>query len=87
MESLGRKDYLASCQRMLISSSHIEDIDSPFVLVDEEGDSETSHDSLEKDYDPTPGYHIEGLVNRPPRRSPNSTTSKSRTTTHLFYDT
>ena len=82
METPGIQDCLKNCQIISIPSSHTEDTDSPSMLVQEERDSETSYDSLEEDYDPTPGYKTEGSVSRPPRRSPYSTRSRSRSTTH-----
>ena len=76
------QDCLTNCQTIWLPSSHTEDTDSPSMHVHEEGDSETSYDSLEEDYDPTTGYQTEGSASRPPRRSPYSTRSRSRSTTH-----
>ena len=76
------QDFLTNCQTISIPSSHTEDTDSPSMHVHEEGDYETSYDSLEEDYNPTTGYQTEGSASRPPQRSPYSTRSRSRSTTH-----
>ena len=82
IETPSSQIFLTNCQTISILSSHTEDTYSPSMPIHEEGDSKTSHDSLEKDYDRTAGYQTEGSVSRPPRRSPYSTRSRCRSTTH-----